>query len=50
MVFVASGREVADYPAIITEPPVKRRIGAENYINFTEHSNRPYWYLAEGSG
>jgi len=38
VVFVASGREVADYPAIITEPPVKRRIGAENYINFTEYT------------
>ena len=34
------GREVADYPATITEPPVKRRIGAENYINFTEYTQQ----------
>lgn len=38
VVFVASGREVADYPATITEEPVKRRIGVENYINFTEYT------------
>lgn len=38
VIFVASGREVADFPAIITEPPVKRRIGVENYINFTEYT------------
>jgi len=37
-VFVASGREVADFPGTITEPPVKRRIGVHNYINFTEYS------------
>lgn len=37
-VFVASGREVADFPGTITEAPIKRRIGVHNYINFTEYT------------
>lgn len=37
-VFVASGREVADYPATITDEPVKRRIGIHNYITFREYT------------
>jgi Cdc6-like AAA superfamily ATPase len=37
-IFVASGREVADYPATITDPPVKRRIGLHNYITFTDYT------------
>lgn len=37
-IFVASGREVADFPGTITDDPVKRRIGAHNYVNFTEYT------------
>jgi Cdc6-like AAA superfamily ATPase len=37
-IFVASGREVADYPATITDEPVKRRIGAHNYITFKDYT------------
>ena len=37
-IFVASGREVADYPATITDEPVKRRIGSHNYVTFMEYT------------
>ena len=38
VVFVASGRQIGDYPTMIMEEPVKRRIGFNNFVNFTEYT------------